>query len=90
MTDAYKPRKVLGHLVNLTDDRIVFLGFSDEHPDHVYVATRNDEGEDTYLAFNADAAAALQSLLNGEHDNEPRVAFPHQKPSWTRVLGGRK
>ena len=84
MADETRPLKVLGHLREFSDDRIVFVGRSEDHPGKVYLACRNAEGDDTYLVFSAEAAEALAELLAGKDDDRPYDIYPHRK-TWRAV-----
>lgn len=61
---------ITGRIVRLSRGRSVFVGRV-AGDDKVYVDTVNDKGHGLHLAWNADAADVLRSLLNGYEVGEP-------------------
>lgn len=76
---------VKGHLAQLSDDRLVFVGRSPAHGSEVYIAFRNSQGEDTKLVLSVEAALTLFALLDKAPDNQ-EVSYPFRK-EWVVVVG---
>ena len=80
---------VLGRRADLSDGRIVFLGYDHAGaPDDCFIAFRNKEGADTYLKISTAALDALVALATDPPDSStPIVDFPH-KTVWRVVRDG--
>lgn len=69
---------VLGYLERLDEQRLVFLGQSDDEPNTFYLAFRNIDGVDTKLKLSSEAFAALLRLRRKlTTSKEPKTDYPH-------------
>ena len=56
--------KVLGRSLMLSDNRLVWMGVPEDHPDAVFISLRNREGQWSQLMLSEDAMFAIISLFN--------------------------
>lgn len=79
------PDTVTGHLIDLDDTRLVFVGASPDHPGVFFVGFRNSQGEDTKLKLSQEAVKALVKLVI-KPPRGKKVHFPQTLNKTWRVV----